>query len=211
MQIAVVDYGMGNLRSVERALRYVAPTAEVVCTSSAAAIERAEAVVFPGQGSFADCMAALAREGLTPAVVRAARERPFLGICVGLQLLFEHSEEGDVAGLGLFRGRVVRFAQEERGERLKVPHMGWNSIRIRHNHPVLPQEVDGSYFYFVHSFHACDVDEDLVLAVCEYGGVFPAAVAKGGLVATQFHPEKSGRAGLALLSRFVRWAEDFYS
>jgi glutamine amidotransferase len=211
MRIAVVDYGMGNLRSVQKALEHVAPEAEVTLASTAEAITGSDAVVFPGQGSFADCMAALTAQALTDAVRWAAAHRPFLGICVGLQLLFDHSEEGDVAGLGILRGRVVRFphsrAFETGHEHLKVPHMGWNTITLTRSHPVLPESETGKRFYFVHSYYVIPQEERVTLATCDYGVRFTCAVAHKHLIATQFHPEKSGENGLALLRRFITWAQ----
>lgn len=213
MRIAVIDYGMGNLRSVQKALEQVAPQAEVALVATPEAVEASNAVVFPGQGSFADCMRALHERGLTEAVRWAASHRPFLGICVGLQLLFDHSEEGDVAGLGILPGQVVRFphtaAFAPGGRHLKVPHMGWNEITVIRPHPVLPAKLTGTRFYFVHSYYVVTERETEIVAVCDYGFPFCCAVAHGSLVATQFHPEKSGAAGLALLSRFVAWANAF--
>jgi glutamine amidotransferase len=157
-----------------------------------------------------DCMGALQRQQMHEAVAWAARERPFLGICVGLQMLFERSEEGGAAGLGLFAGEVVRFPRDGAfapGQaHLKVPHMGWNRVENAREHPVLPAQGSGERYYFVHSYYVVARDDSLVLARTDYGVVFTAAVARDNLVAVQFHPEKSGRAGLALLERFVRWA-----
>lgn len=216
MRIAVIDYGMGNLRSVQKALEYVAPTATVRLTHDPEEVVASNAVVFPGQGSFADCMRALAERGLTEAVRWAAEHRPFLGICVGLQLLFEHSQEGNVAGLGILPGRVVRFphsAAFAAGQaHLKVPHMGWNTITVTRSHPVLPAELTGTHFYFVHSYYVTtDPAVEPAVAYCDYGLPFTCAVARGRLIATQFHPEKSSQAGLALFSRFVAWAESLCS
>lgn len=213
MRIAVIDYGMGNLRSVQKALEHVAPHAQVTLAHTADAFYESDAVVFPGQGSFADCIAALTAQQLTDAVRWAAANRPFLGICVGLQLLFAHSEEGDVAGLGILPGKVVRFPKNEMfatgHAHLKVPHMGWNTITVTRDHPVLPTSETGKRYYFVHSYVVVPEDDAVTLASCEYGIPFTCAVATGNLIATQFHPEKSGETGLALLSRFVTWAQTF--
>lgn len=207
--IAIVDYGMGNLRSVEQAVRKVAPDAEVVVTDDARVIADAARVVFPGQGAMPDCMRELDARNLRGAVMEAARSKPFLGICIGLQMLFEHSEEGDVAGLGLLRGQVLRFAHglhDAQGNRLKVPHMGWN--RVRH---VIPEHAlwDGieqdARFYYVHSYYVQPEQASLVQATSDYPQAFVCAVAQDNLFAVQFHPEKSHAAGLQLLQNFTRW------
>ncbi|WP_028874110.1 imidazole glycerol phosphate synthase subunit HisH [Tepidiphilus margaritifer] len=210
MNIAVIDYGMGNLRSVQKALQTVAPGVSVRLARTPREVQEADRVVFPGQGAMPDCMGALQRQEMHEAVLRAARERPFLGICVGLQMLFERSEEGGAAGLGLFAGEVVRFPRDGAfapGQaHLKVPHMGWNRVENVREHPILPVQGSGERYYFVHSYYVAPRDDSLVLARTDYGVVFASAVAHDNLVAVQFHPEKSGRAGLALLERFVRWA-----
>ncbi|MBU3693632.1 MAG: imidazole glycerol phosphate synthase subunit HisH [Rhodocyclaceae bacterium] len=212
-RIAVIDYGMGNLRSVAKALEHVAPGARVEVTADAAAIDAADRVVFPGQGAMPDAMRELASRGLVPVLKAAIAAKPFLGICLGLQALFEHSEEGDCAGLGILPGRVRRFAPpagaHSGGERLKVPHMGWNTVtqtpqggRI---HPLWQGIGDDSRFYFVHSYYVEPGDDALAAATSQYPARFCCAVARGGLFATQFHPEKSQAAGLALLRNFVNW------
>jgi glutamine amidotransferase len=205
--IAVVDYGMGNLRSVHNALRKVAPEASVTVTGDPKEIAGAHRVVFPGQGAMPDCMRELNSSGLREAVLDAARNKPFLGICIGLQMLFEHSTEGDVAGLGVFPGRVVRFAHELRdaqGNKLKVPHMGWN--QVMHNEHALWQGIaQDSRFYFVHSYYVQPRDDALVQGTCCYPQPFTCAVAKENIFAAQFHPEKSAHAGLKLLRNFVDW------
>lgn len=219
--IAVVDYGMGNLRSVHQALRTVAPGAAIVVTGDPREIEQAGRVVFPGQGAMPDCMRELDSSGLRAAVLGAARNKPFLGICVGLQMLFEHSAEGDVAGLGVFPGKVVRFAanlRDGQGNKLKVPHMGWNEVqRIEppaspqgdagsaSEHPLWQGIAQGARFYFVHSYYVQTQDAQLVQATSSYPQPFTCAVARGNLFAVQFHPEKSAAAGLALLKNFVNW------
>jgi glutamine amidotransferase len=207
--IAVIDYGMGNLRSVSKALEHVAPQCRVRVTSDAEVIARAQRVVFPGQGAMPDCMRELDSRGLRSAVVDAAQRKPFLGICIGLQMLFEASEEGDVAGLGLFRGKVVRFPAAGMtgadGARLKVPHMGWNEVHQEHAHPIWQSIPDGSRFYFVHSYYPRPDDSGIVAATTCYPLRFTCAVARDNIVAVQFHPEKSQAAGLALLRNFAAW------
>jgi len=207
VDVAVVDYGMGNLRSVEQALRKVAPDAEIVVSDDAGVVANAQRVVFPGQGAMPDCMRELEARGLRDAVLEAARDKPFLGICIGLQMLFEHSTEGDVAGLGILRGEVVRFAnnlRDAQGNRLKVPHMGWN--QVRHGNHALWDGIDqDARFYFVHSYYVQPQDASLVQGTSDYPQPFVCAVARGNLFAVQFHPEKSQTAGLKLLQNFMRW------
>ncbi|HSM97823.1 MAG TPA: imidazole glycerol phosphate synthase subunit HisH [Gallionella sp.] len=205
--VAVVDYGMGNLRSVEQALRKVAPTAEIVVTDDADTIVNAGRVVFPGQGAMPDCMRELDARGLRDAVLLAARSKPFLGICIGLQMLFERSAEGDVAGLGILHGKVARFAShmhDAQGNKLKVPHMGWNQVR-HVQHPLWGGVEQDARFYFVHSYYVQPQDASLVQATSQYPQSFVCAVAKDNLFAVQFHPEKSSTAGLRLLQNFVQW------
>jgi glutamine amidotransferase len=207
VDVAVVDYGMGNLRSVEQALRKVAPTAEVVVSDSAEVIANAKRVVFPGQGAMPDCMRELDARGLRDAVLDAAHNKPFLGICIGLQMLFEHSDEGDVAGLGILRGKVVRFASDmhdAQGNKLKVPHMGWNQVHHAH-HPLWNGIEQDARFYFVHSYYVQPGDATLIQATSDYPQHFACAVARDNLFAVQFHPEKSANAGLRLLRNFVDW------
>ncbi|MDA0190047.1 MAG: imidazole glycerol phosphate synthase subunit HisH [Proteobacteria bacterium] len=207
--IAVVDYGMGNLRSVWQALVHVAGGREVTVTADPAVVAAAERVVFPGQGAMPDCMRELDARGLRPAVLAAAREKPFLGICIGEQMLFEHSAEGDVAGLGVFAGEVRRFPAERMvdatGRRLKVPHMGWNEVRQARPHALWQGIPDGARFYFVHSYYVDPADRACVAGTTEYGIPFTSAVARDNIFAIQCHPEKSAQAGLALLENFIRW------
>lgn len=209
MRIAVVDYGMGNLRSVSRALASVAPEAHVLVTSDPEEVKSADRVVVPGQGAMADCMAQLAASGAREAVLEAARTRPFLGICVGMQMLFEHGEEGDTPGLGLLAGQVPRFPAPHLhadGETvLKVPHMGWNEVFHARAHPLWDGIETGSRFYFVHSYYPAPADAALTAATCAYGVTFTCAVARDNIFAVQFHPEKSQAAGLRLLRNFVHW------
>jgi len=207
--IAVIDYGMGNLRSVSKALEHVAPDAQVRVTSDPEIVRQAERVVFPGQGAMPDCMREMDARGLRPAVLEAARTKPFLGICIGLQMLFERSEEGDTPGLGVFPGRVKRFPQQQmkdaQGGKLKVPHMGWNEVMQAEPHPLWQGIADASRFYFVHSFYVEAGKPELVAGYSVYGFPFTCAVAQDNIFAVQFHPEKSQAAGLALLANFVSW------
>ena len=205
--VAVVDYGMGNLRSVEQALRHVAPDCKIVVSDEAAVIAAAGRVVFPGQGAMPDCMRELEARGLREAVFDAAQNKPFLGICIGLQMLFEHSSEGDVAGLGILRGEVLRFAanlRDAQGAKLKVPHMGWNQVHST-AHPLWQGIEQDARFYFVHSYYVRPQDPALIQAYSDYPQPFACAVARDNLFAVQFHPEKSQTAGLKLLRNFVQW------
>ncbi|HMM55956.1 MAG TPA: imidazole glycerol phosphate synthase subunit HisH [Candidatus Desulfobacillus sp.] len=207
--VVIVDYGMGNLRSVAKAIEHVAPQARVLVSADPAAVAAAERVVVPGQGAMPDCMRELEARGLRAAVIRAAREKPFLGICIGLQMLFESSEEGGVAGLGVLPGRVRRFPREQMvaadGGRLKVPHMGWNEVSQAEPHALWQGIADGSRFYFVHSYYVEAGVPSLVAAFAVHGIPFTCACAKDNIFAVQFHPEKSARAGLTLLGNFMRW------
>lgn len=207
VDVAIVDYGMGNLRSVHQAVRKVAPDATVCVTDDAKIIAAAERVVFPGQGAMRDCMRELDARSLRQAVLDAAHNKPFLGICIGLQMLFEHSSEGDIPGLGVLPGEVVRFASgltDEQGGKLKVPHMGWN--RVHHAEHALWSGIEqDARFYFVHSYYVQPSDMTLAQATSDYPKPFVCAVANGNLFAVQFHPEKSAAAGLQLLRNFVNW------
>ncbi len=205
--IAIVDYGMGNLRSVQQALRTVAPSASIVVTGDPREVGLAARVVFPGQGAMPDCMRELDARGLRAAVLEAARAKPFLGICIGLQMLFEHSAEGNTPGLGFLKGSVVRFAsnlRDEQGSKLKVPHMGWNQVHHA-DHPLWQGIAQDARFYFVHSYYVQPQDDALVQATSCYPQPFACAVARDNLFAVQFHPEKSQNAGLTLLRNFVGW------
>ena len=207
VDIAIVDYGMGNLRSVEQAMRHVAPGREVVVTDDATMIGNAGRVVFPGQGAMPDCMRELDGRGLRAAVLEAANAKPFLGICIGLQMLFEKSAEGDVTGLGVLKGEVLRFdgsMRDEKGNRLKVPHMGWNQVR-HVDHPLWDGIEQDARFYYVHSYYVAPEERQLVQATSDYPAPFVCAVARDNLFAVQFHPEKSQAAGLRLLQNFVHW------
>ena len=207
--IAVVDYGIGNLRSVAKALLHVAPDRAIVVTADPVVIRGAARVVLPGQSAMPDCMRCLAESGLAEVVADVARTRPFLGICLGLQMLFDRSEEGPTAGLGMLAGEVVRFRADgmlsPTGNKLKVPHMGWSPVRQTRAHPLWAGIPDGSRFYFAHSFHPVPADPVLTAGTTEYPSPFTCAIARANIFATQFHPEKSHRAGLQLLANFVAW------
>lgn len=207
--VAIIDYGMGNLRSVAKAVEHVAPQARVLVTSDPEQVRNAERVIFPGQGAMPDCMRELDARGLRPVVMDAAASKPFLGICIGLQMLFQHSEEGDVAGLGILPGQVRRFPADlmvaSDGSRLKVPHMGWNEVNQAERHPLWEGIPDCARFYFVHSYFVEAGAPELIAGFTVYGFPFTSAVANANIFATQFHPEKSAQAGLQLLGNFMRW------
>jgi glutamine amidotransferase len=201
-RISIVDYGMGNLRSVQKALAHVAPAAEARITADPDEIRRADRVVFPGQGAMPDCMRSLRESGLGEAVEEAARAKPFLGLCIGQQMLFEGSDEGDTPGLGVLPGRVRAFA---RAPGYKIPHMGWNEVWQRRPHALWSGIDDGARFYFVHSFYCDPAEGELAAGETRYPDAFTSAIARDNIFATQFHPEKSAAAGLKLLSNFATW------
>lgn len=208
-KIVVVD-GLGNLRSVVQALRAAAPEADVLVSSSAADLDAADRIVLPGQGAMRDCMSSLRESGLEDALLRAAKTRPVMGVCVGEQMLFDASEEnGGTPGLGLLPGKVVRFQLDGKlqndGSRFKVPQMGWNRVRQSRAHPLWDGVDDNSYFYFVHSYYAAPENAHDVIGEADYGGPFCCAVGRDNIVATQFHPEKSAAAGLRLYRNFIHW------
>ena len=211
--IAVVDYGMGNLRSVSKAVEHVASGKSVIVTSDPEVIQQAERVVFPGQGAMPDCMRELDARNLREVIIDAAKNKPFLGICIGMQLLFDHSEEGDTQGLGLLKGNVKRFAEklvDNSGDKLKVPHMGWNQVfqttyKQKQAHPLWANIEDATRFYHVHSYYAAPLDSAVTAGETEYPSRFTSAVARDNIFATQFHVEKSAQAGLQLLANFVNW------
>lgn len=208
LRIAIIDYGMGNLHSVAKALESVASRAEVVVTDDAAEIAEADRVVFPGVGAIRDCMAEIVNRGFDRAVRKAVDEKPVLGVCVGMQALMGHSEEnGGVDCLGILPGNVRFFGEDmhdAEGRRLKVPHMGWNQVNQSIDHPMWRDIDQDERFYFVHSYYV-DAPSELVAGTCDYGRPFAAALAVDNLFAVQFHPEKSHAAGLQLLKNFVRW------
>ena len=209
--VAVVDYGMGNLRSVSQAVMHVADASShrVIVSGDPDAVRAAERVVLPGQGAMRDCMRELRDSGLEPAVRDAAARKPLLGVCVGMQMLLDHSEEQDTPGLGLIAGRVRRFRLDGRlqadGSRFKVPQMGWNRVRQRRAHPLWDGIPDDSWFYFVHSYCAVPSDDRDTAGDTEYGDRFTCAVARDNIFATQFHPEKSADHGLSLYRNFLAW------
>ena len=208
--IAVIDYGMGNLRSVVKALEHVAGKQQhVILTSDPQQLIKADRVVFPGQGAARDCMRAIDEYGLRETILEAAAQRPFLGICMGMQVLIESSEENQGTDcLDFFPGKVRYFGdnhQDRDNRRLKVPHMGWNQVRQTRPHPLWQGIEDNSRLYFVHSYYLKTDDESLIVGECEYGFDFTAAIARDNVFALQCHPEKSAEAGLQLLSNFVNW------
>ncbi|MDP1928306.1 MAG: imidazole glycerol phosphate synthase subunit HisH [Thiobacillus sp.] len=209
VDIAVIDYGMGNLRSVSKAIEHVAPAMTVVVTSDPEVIAQAGRVVFPGQGAAPDCMREIDARGLRQVIIDAARSKPFLGICMGMQVLFEHSEEGDTACLGVLAGTVQRFPHEAMvdadGNKLKVPHMGWNNVHQTVPHPLWAGIEEGERFYFVHSYFVQPTTPDVIAGFAHYPFPFTCAVATANIFAVQFHPEKSQNAGMALLGNFVTW------
>jgi glutamine amidotransferase len=209
--VAVVDYGMGNLRSVSQAVLHVAAgsDAQVLVTSDPEVVRAAERVVLPGQGAMRDCMRELADSGLKEAVLEAAASKPLMGVCVGMQMLLDHSEEQDTPGLGLIAGRVKRFRLEGQlqgdGSRFKVPQMGWNRVRQDLVHPMWAGVPDESWYYFVHSYYTEPSDARHSAGSTDYGQRFTCAVARDNIFATQFHPEKSAALGLALYRNFLHW------
>ena len=210
--IAVVDYGMGNLRSVAQAVIHAASVvdhAEVIVTSDPQVVRDAHRVVLPGQGAMPDCMSELKVSGLLEAVLDAATKKPLFGVCVGMQMLLDHSAEGDTPGLGLIAGEVIKFDLAGRtqadGSRFKVPQMGWNQVIPKQPHPLWDGIPSNSYFYFVHSFYAQPKNAVHVAAETDYGGLFACAIARDNIFATQFHPEKSAAHGLALYRNFIHW------
>ena len=202
MSIAIVDYGMGNVRSVQKAIEHVTPNDQVFLTDDAALISEADRVVFPGQGAMGACMQALNEHGLVDVIKQAAHEKPFLGICLGLQLLFDHSQEnGGTDGLSIIPGDVVKFDKSD----LKIPHMGWNTVKQEFDHPLWHNIDDNARFYSVHSYYVKEADQSVVVGSTDYGIDFTCAIAKDNMFAVQFHPEKSQHDGLQLLTNFVNW------
>ncbi len=200
--IAIVDYGMGNVRSVQKAIEHVAPNDKVFLTDNIDLIHEADRIIFPGQGAMGACMQALNEHGLVDAIKQAAHEKPFLGICLGLQLLFDHSQEnGGTDGLSIVPGDVVKF---EKGN-LKIPHMGWNTVKQESGHPLWHNIDDNARFYSVHSYYVKEAENSIVTGSTDYGINFTCAVAKDNMFAVQFHPEKSQHDGLQMLTNFVNW------
>jgi glutamine amidotransferase len=213
--VAVIDYGMGNLRSVAQAVMAAAQGSgvEVIITSDPLEVRKADRVVLPGQGAMRDCMRELHDSGLLPEVLHAAAHKPMFGVCVGMQMLLDHSAEGAAGGtdcLGLISGEVVKFELagqlQPDGSRYKVPQMGWNRVHQTRPHPVWAGVPDNSYFYFVHSFYAKPLDARHTAGVSDYGQGFTSAVSRDNIFATQFHPEKSADMGLMLYRNFLSWS-----
>ena len=208
-KIVIVDYSLGNLRSVSKAVEHVATDAKVIVTDDAREIHDADRVVFPGQGAARDCMAAISDHHVERAVREAAASKPFLGICMGLQVLMDHSDEnGGIDLLGMMPGKVQHFSGDFMGENglpLKIPHMGWSQVEQSIDHPLWQGIADRSRFYFVHSYFVVPEESDLIAAITDYGERFTCAIARDNLFAVQFHPEKSADDGLQLLKNFVNW------
>jgi len=202
--IAIVDYGMGNLRSVYNAFRKVSPNLKVCVTSDQKIIQSADRIVFPGQGAMPDCMRELANRNLTETIINAAKNKPFLGICIGLQMLNDFSEEGGVSGLGIIPGQVRKFKTKNHFN--KVPHMGWNEVYRKNNHFMWNGINNNERFYFVHSYFVQPKDQSISAAETIYEHPFCCAISKDNIFAVQFHPEKSSLAGLQLLKNFTRWS-----
>jgi glutamine amidotransferase len=210
--VAVVDYGMGNLRSVSQAVAHAASKTDdvrVIVTGNPEEVLLADRIVLPGQGAMRDCMRELADSGLRESVLDALRTKPVMGVCVGMQMLLDHSEEQNTPGLGVVPGRVKRFRLEGRkqpdGSRFKVPQMGWNRVQQAHPHPIWRGVPDGAWFYFVHSYYVEPSDPHHSAGITDYGQCFTSAVARDNIFATQFHPEKSAADGLMLYRNFLHW------
>jgi glutamine amidotransferase len=210
-KIVVVDYGMGNLRSVAQALRAAAPEAHVTISGQAAEVKQADRLVLPGQGAMPDCMACLHSSGLYEVLMEAARNKPLFGVCVGEQMLFDYSAEGETRGLGLIPGTVQRFdlagQTQADGSRFKIPQIGWNQVSYaaENPHPLWQGIADQRYFYFVHSYYAKPANAAHTVGWTQYGQTFASAVARDNIFATQFHPEKSAASGLQLYKNFAAW------
>ena len=201
IRIGIIDYAASNLRSVEKAFTHLG--AEVIVSSNAQELNTVDALIFPGQGSNDSAMQALSRASLVEPIIEFVNnDRPFLGICMGLQLLMQSSEEGIEPCLGLFEGKVKRLSGK-----MKIPHIGWNQVSLTRQHHAFNNLPDNSYFYFVHSYYADPMDKNLVLALTDYGGQFASAISSGNLVAVQFHPEKSGSIGLEFYRNFLQFVK----
>ena len=198
--IAIIDYGIGNLKSVHNAVRYIAPKTPSKVSSDPDFIYKADKVIFPGQGAMPDCIKELDKRGIRDVVIESAKKKPFLGICLGLQLLFEKSEEGDVDGFGIFEGRIKKF-QPNKQVRIKIPHMGWNDVTAEQEHPLL----QAGEAYYLHGYHFAVADKAHLLATTHHGMALTAAVGHDNIIGVQFHPEKSQAYGLSFLHRFLEW------
>jgi imidazole glycerol-phosphate synthase subunit HisH len=207
--VAVIDYGMGNLHSIAKALQHADPGCDVRVVATADEIMQADRVVFPGVGAIRDCMAALGQSGLATVIKETAKTKPFLGICLGMQaLLTDNEENGFTPTLDIIKGHVVRFPEpliDQAGNHLKIPHMGWNQVLHQASHPLWESIPQNSRFYFVHSYYAKPDDSVVIAGTSEYPGTFACALAQGSLFAVQFHPEKSQAFGLQLLKNFLHW------
>lgn len=204
--VAIIDYGMGNLRSVAKAVEYVAPNTKVWISNQSEYILAADRVIFPGVGAIRDCVNALNKQELISVIRKCTKDRPFLGICLGMQALLDFSEENaGTYGLGILPGRVLRFPNTGDTQRLKIPHMGWNQVQPSGIHPLWQGINPESRFYFVHSYYVVPDDPQIIQATTNYGVNFACALGKENLFAVQFHPEKSQRAGLTLLANFMNW------
>lgn len=205
--ITIVDFGMGNLRSVAQALQCVAPDAPFVISQDPDQIRAASRLILPGQGAMLDCVRNLRALGLETALREALAQKPVLAVCIGEQMLFERSEEADAPGLGIFAGTVTKLTPglDPNGLPYKVPHMGWNTVRQTQAHALWRSIPDQTYFYFVHSYRVCPAQTGLQAGETDYGGLFTSAVAKDNIFAVQFHPEKSAQAGLQIYQNFVHW------
>ena len=206
--VAVIDYGMGNLHSIAKALQHAAPEVDVQIVTNAEQILRADRIVFPGVGAMRDCMQALNQSGLSDVIREVAKTKPLLGICLGMQALLSDSEEnGTTQGLDIFSGHVLRFSEalsDKDGHKLKIPHMGWNQVHQR-PHPLWNKIAQDSRFYFVHSYYAKPNETSIIAATTDYPGAFPCALSHDNVFAVQFHPEKSQTVGLQLLNNFLHW------
>ena len=210
--IAIIDYGMGNLKSVYQAISEVNNALqhkqEIIITADKAKIDSADKIIFPGQGAMPDCMQEIEKLNLKQTIINATKNKPFLGICLGFQMLFTHSQEGNVDGLNIFAGKVVRFENND-SEKLKIPHMGWNNIYINQQNAaakILFNNVENSTrYYFVHSYYVVPDDQNIIAATCNYGKDFACAIAKDNIFATQFHPEKSSASGLQIIENFLKF------
>ena len=208
--VAVIDYGMGNIRSVSKALEYVGGDSQVIVTYDPERILLAERIVLPGVGALRDCMTEIQRLELDDVIKECVHSKPFLGICLGMQALLDYSSENQgIRGLGMIPGRVLHFNERSHSQsnsaRLKVPHMGWNEVKQLKNHKMWQNIEQDSRFYFVHSYFVEPDSSDILVGATDYGGSFASAIAKQNIFAVQFHPEKSQRAGLELLANFMRW------